>query len=554
IQQHPVPQNIASFKFKLFGNLTARQFFTLIIPLSLAAVIYFSGIPSIIRYPVSFAVGGFAFFIALVPIGGRPFDKWAVAFIKAVMSPTQRVWTKEKKIPDFLTMIITPPIAEDNIPEELSSKKKERLMAYLKTLPKDNASPLDVKEEIALQDIDYSVQPAIGVSASPAVPAEKPPPPIIWPKNPLPKQEAIKIGSPEPVAQPKITSSADKIGPEPRIPSAASPRSYTLDSGFKQSNVQLPPVPHLEDIARPQAKNMKVEPPPPPIIAPHAKPYILKGVEKRIATPPPPPPEHEYVELISEPAVNLASDTNYSIDNIIPVRTWDNKIKLVHGIGTTRARKLHYAPPVNFDISKLPIRGEKRFEISDELKKRYQFENTNSAVVLPIERRPSPIPKVASQHIKPKPQNIPQKTKVAPGPTGQQVQTPPPTAAATKISNNPVFSVTDLKKQEVGNKQLSSAAIIPLTKTPNVISGQVVDAGSGPIDGAVLVVRDENGIPVRALKTNTLGQFLSATPLSSGTYTIETESQLAKFNPFSITLKNQIVPPIAINSEGELNG
>src|SRR3989344_7016543 len=181
MQQHPVPQNIASFKFKLFGNLTARQFFTLIIPLSLAAVIYFSGIPSIIRYPVSFAVGGFAFFIALVPIGGRPFDKWAVAFIKAVMSPTQRVWTKEKKIPDFLTMIITPQIAEDNIPEELSSKKKERLMAYLKTLPKDNASPLDVKEEIALSDLDFTTQPSLSFSG-PAH-GEKFRPPIIWPSS-----------------------------------------------------------------------------------------------------------------------------------------------------------------------------------------------------------------------------------------------------------------------------------------------------------------------------------------------------------------------------------
>ena len=105
MQQHPVPQNIASFKLKLFGSLTARQFFTLIIPLSLAAVIYFSNLPSFIRIPLALTIGGFAFFIALVPIGGRPFDKWAVAFIRAVMSPTQRVWIKEKKIPEFLERV-----------------------------------------------------------------------------------------------------------------------------------------------------------------------------------------------------------------------------------------------------------------------------------------------------------------------------------------------------------------------------------------------------------------------------------------------------------------
>lgn len=549
MQQHSVPQNIASFKFKLFGSLTARQFFTLITPLSLAAVIFFSPIPPVIRIPISFAIGGFAFFIALVPIGGRPFDKWAVAFIKAVMSPTQRVWIKEKKIPEFLTMIIAPPIAEEKVPEELSSKKREKLMAYLKTLPKDNASPLDVKEQIALQDIDYSIQPNIAVQATPKpIPSETLPPPIIWPKVPI-QQEVTRIEKVvKPKQKPQITSSINTPRPEPHIPSAAAPKFKNVHAGFKPAEVKLPPIPipHVEDLPPSPPQPARVEPVPQPKVSLHAKPYILRGVEKRIATP---TPKRNYIELVSEPTVSLASDINYSIDNIIPIRTPDNRIKLVHGIGTTRARKLHYAPPMSFDISKLPIRGEKRFEISDELKKHYQFEDVNPPVVLPIEKKPSPIPKVARQHIEQRPQNIPQRIKTAPGPTGQQVRTPP-AAAAVQQSHTPKFSVTDLKKQEVEKKQLSSAEIIPLTKTPNVISGQVVNAGGEPIAGAVLVIRNKHGIPVRALKTNKLGQFLSATPLSDDTYIIETESQLAKFSPFSISLKNQIVPPIAINSEG----
>ena len=425
MQQHSVPQNIASFKFKLFGSLTARQFFTLIIPLSLAAVLFFSGVPSLIRIPLSFAIGGFAFFIALVPVGGRPFDQWAVAFIKAVMSPTQRVWVKEKKIPEFLTMIITPPTRDQQIPEEFSSKKKEKLIAYLKTLPKENASPLDVKEEIALQDIDYSTQAAASLESPSPIPTESLPPPIIWPKVSIQQQ------------------------PQPKITSTFAP------AGVKLSPI---PIPYLEQPARPK-------------VSLHAKPYILAGVEKRIAATSR-PAEHQYVELVSEPTVSLASDTNYSIDNIIPVRTWDNRIKLVHGIGTTRARKLHFAPPVNFDISKLPIRGEKRFEISDELKKHYQFEDINPPVVLPIEREPGLIPQVTRPLIQQRPQNIPQKAKGAPGPTGQQV---PTTASAPQKNDSSQFSITDLKKQELVKKQLSSAVIVPLTKTPNVVSGQVVD-------------------------------------------------------------------------------
>ena len=126
MEQHPIPQNIAAFKFKLFGSLTARQFFTLIIPLSVAALIFFSNVPVLIRMPLSLILGIIAFVVALVPINGQPFDKWAVAFIRAVMSPTQRVWVKDKKVPDFLNVIVSPPVLEETIPEELSSQKRAK--------------------------------------------------------------------------------------------------------------------------------------------------------------------------------------------------------------------------------------------------------------------------------------------------------------------------------------------------------------------------------------------------------------------------------------------
>jgi hypothetical protein len=94
MEQHPVPQHIASFEFKLFGNLTIRQFFTLAIPMSVAIIVFFSNIAPIVRMPLAGMIGIFAFFIALVPIGGRPFDKWVLAFIRAIFAPTQRIWIK----------------------------------------------------------------------------------------------------------------------------------------------------------------------------------------------------------------------------------------------------------------------------------------------------------------------------------------------------------------------------------------------------------------------------------------------------------------------------
>lgn len=537
MEQHPVPQNIASFNFKLFGNLTVRQFFTLIIPLSLAAIVYFSPIPSFIRIPISLIIGIFSFVIALVPINGMPFDKWAVAFIKAVMSPTQRVWIKEKKIPDFLTIISTPPKVSEKIPEEISEKKKERLFAYLKTLPKENATPMDVKEEIALTTIDFTAESPPFFAKAGEVQRDKYPPPIIW-------HTSLQSES---VSHTQEATHRDVKQAAPPTPTEAHNLAQTIK--LKDVNLGSTQIPHFEDMSPRKAPFSVFIQDQKPKIAAHAKPYVVKGLEKRLAG----KKHEEYINLMGEPAINLASDTNYTTDNIITVRTPDG-IKLVHGIGATRARKLHFAPPLNFDISKLPIRGEKRFEISEELKKRYQLEDFNPEVNLPIEK-PTPVPQIAKPQVKEPLLNIPQKSANTPGPTGQQVREQPQKPLAQNYQEDAYkFSITDTKKQEPQEQNISQASIIPLTKTPNVISGQVVDQGGNSISGAVLVVRDSQGIPIRALKTNKLGQFLSATPLSSGTYSIETESELAEFSPLTLILKDKIVEPILISAQRISNG
>ena len=154
MEQHPVPSHIASFEFKLFGNLTIRQFVTLAIPASVGALIFFSGLPDLIRFPLSGLFVGFGLLIALVPFGGRPFTKWIVAFIKAILSPTQRIWIKEAKIPEFLWVITNPSPSPVQKVQNIDEKSKEKLEAYLASLPKSKkATALDVSEQIALENL-----------------------------------------------------------------------------------------------------------------------------------------------------------------------------------------------------------------------------------------------------------------------------------------------------------------------------------------------------------------------------------------------------------------
>ena len=63
-------------------------------------------------------------------------------------------------------------------------------------------------------------------------------------------------------------------------------------------------------------------------------------------------------------------------------------------------------------------------------------------------------------------------------------------------------------------------------------------------------VKDKHGHPVRAFKTNQLGQFASETPLMNAAYTIEFEDTAGKnkFEAVEIEAKGEILLPIEIVS------
>ncbi|HUV71427.1 MAG TPA: hypothetical protein VMW25_00315 [Clostridia bacterium] len=92
--------------------------------------------------------------------------------------------------------------------------------------------------------------------------------------------------------------------------------------------------------------------------------------------------------------------------------------------------------------------------------------------------------------------------------------------------------------------------IIPAAPSiPNLLVGFVHDLEGKIIEGAILEIRDSSGNPVRAFKTNKLGQFRSATPLPPGIYEIEAEKEDCRFDIIKIELKGEILAPIEIVSK-----
>lgn len=98
--------------------------------------------------------------------------------------------------------------------------------------------------------------------------------------------------------------------------------------------------------------------------------------------------------------------------------------------------------------------------------------------------------------------------------------------------------------------KFTTNVVVPATPSlPNLMVGFIRDKAGKLVEGAILEIRDGQGNPVRAFKTNKLGQFLSATPLHSGMYEIETEKEGYQFDIIKVNLEGKILSPIEIVSK-----
>ena len=89
-----------------------------------------------------------------------------------------------------------------------------------------------------------------------------------------------------------------------------------------------------------------------------------------------------------------------------------------------------------------------------------------------------------------------------------------------------------------------------LPDIPNIIMGIVKDPRGKILQNILVEVLDQNNIPVRAFKTNALGQFASATPLPNGTYRLYFEDPQKKneFETIEAIMNGEIFNPIEIFS------
>ncbi len=100
---------------------------------------------------------------------------------------------------------------------------------------------------------------------------------------------------------------------------------------------------------------------------------------------------------------------------------------------------------------------------------------------------------------------------------------------------------------------VNEVGLTNLSQIPNLVMGIVKDGQKRFLPNIILTIKDIKGVPIRAVKTNKLGQFATATSLPNGTYLLEIEDPLKRyvFDIAEITLSGKVFQPIVIFAKGE---
>src|SRR4051812_15255876 len=117
MDQHPIPQDVTGFQFKLIGTMTVKQFGYVATGVVLAVVLYYLPLHGFFAILIKVFLipifGGSGALIAFVPIEGRPIDVMATNFFKAIFSPNQYIYRKRGRQFSFSSIHTSPVMTPD---------------------------------------------------------------------------------------------------------------------------------------------------------------------------------------------------------------------------------------------------------------------------------------------------------------------------------------------------------------------------------------------------------------------------------------------------------
>lgn len=146
MEQHPVPQQISAYEFRLVGDMTLKQFGQVAGGVIISLLFYASHLPFFIKWPMVILPTLLGVSMAFFPIEERPIHIWILAFFKAVYSPTQYLWQKKPKVPEILAAEKSLPQTTPQASPVAQPQGEKKMISYLGSLPRVR-SEIEVEEE-----------------------------------------------------------------------------------------------------------------------------------------------------------------------------------------------------------------------------------------------------------------------------------------------------------------------------------------------------------------------------------------------------------------------
>ncbi|MEO8581588.1 MAG: PrgI family protein [Patescibacteria group bacterium] len=133
------------------------------------------------------------------------------------------------------------------------------------------------------------------------------------------------------------------------------------------------------------------------------------------------------------------------------------------------------------------------------------------------------------------------------------VEAPAPetTSEVVDVFNAASLVVDDPTAQHSAALNVQTSDTLPFPKKPtqpNIVVGMVFDQVGNIVENAIVEIADDQGMPVRAVRTNKIGQFYISTPLKNGEYFMKAEKEGILFPTQKLELNNTILDPIEIRA------
>ncbi|MHB8442908.1 MAG: carboxypeptidase regulatory-like domain-containing protein [Patescibacteria group bacterium] len=555
-KQHSIPQNIMSIQFKLIGNMSMRQFLIIATPLLIGFIMYVVKISNYVTIPFTAIFVLLALAIAFIPIDDRPLDEWITNFIVAIRNPTQRVWKKNEVIPNILK-IDRPPVNKTN------SKKDVSMFLYQSTFDNslnsvtedavDNA--LDVKEKTLIANIDKINSMISNGSTSASAPTKNLGTDLF--QQGAPMYVGGNSVSSEPQSMQGTPLQNDNLQEMGNVPTSNSSSvqgnnisetsSDSGDTGREESKIpqynpfninNITPVSAAEEVRLSGNPNVRDD-------------FVSTNVQTEIpSTGQVDNPFQDIVDQINpqntSPSKTVSKEEpSVSPEQSVPregVTQQDATVSTdtAQPLDSSTSSKVQTEPTSEATVTATQSEGGSREEELNKILTRIQsLEEENQRLKAQLTEKPVPTEQAEAKVVEPAPLESQSQNNGF-------VQTPvqEPVQKEEKHDDTQGNLGQASQDQSLGLTRQQLIDHLPdFTKVPNVVAGVVITDADKILNNAIVIVKDTNQKPVRAVKTNQLGQFFTRTPLPPGRYDIEVDAAGYKFNTATIELSGQIIPP-----------